>query len=84
MSALEQSIRDICAAHNLQSFQVGFLIPNDKWGVGWSVGLQRWDGDTPVGCWSGDGTSIAAALSDALAKVPVTSALADEPIEVAA
>jgi hypothetical protein len=81
MSALEQSIRDICARHNLHSFSVGLLIPNDMHGAGWNVSLQRWvDNERSVGCWQASGTSIATALAAAIAEIPVASALADEAL----
>lgn len=83
-TALEQSIRDICAAHGLAHLGIGLLIPNDEHGAGWSVQAQRWVGDEPVGCWSGSGPSISAALADALAQLPPVAELADEALQVAA
>ena len=79
-TALEQSIRDICAAHNLHSFTVGLLIPCDKYGSGWRVDLQRWEGGKPTGCWQDSGNSIAAALAAALKQIEPVVTLADEAL----
>ena len=88
MTNLEQSFRDICARHNLHSVSVGLLIPNDQHGAGWSVSLQRWDGDAPIPgcCWHVSGASIADALNAAIAEIPPADALTDEalPAELAA
>lgn len=83
-TALEQSIRDICAAHGLAHLGIGLLIPNDERGAGWSVQAQRWVGGEPVGCWMGNGTSISAALSDVIEQLPPVAELADEALQVAA
>ena len=79
-SALEQSIRAICAAHNLHSFSVGLLIPNDDYDNGWGVDLQRWDGRRPVGSWGAMGPSIADALAAAIKRVEPVAVLADEAL----
>ncbi len=87
-TALEQSFRDICARHNVHSVSINLLTPNDRCGAGWSVGLQRWDGDEPIpgACWHGSGKSIATALTAAIAEIPRAASFADEalPIELAA
>ena len=79
-TALEQSIRDICASHNLHSFTVGLLIPNDEYDNGWGVDLQRWDGRKPVGSWGAMGPSIADALAAAIKRVEPVATLADEAL----
>lgn len=79
-SALEQSFRDICEAHNLHAVNVGLLIPNDEDGAGWNVSLQRWKDGKVQGCWQSNGATIQQALTDALTQVPYTFALADEAL----
>lgn len=84
-TALEQSIRDICAANNVSAFSLSFLLPNDEHGVGWSVSLQRWNDGSPRECAYGDADSITEALTQAVAKLrPLAVTIADEPLTVEA
>lgn len=80
-TALEQSIRDLCAAHDVQSFKVGLLLPSDRNHLGWNISLQRWDDETPIECALGSGSSIVKALTEALSELtPITAKLADEAL----
>ena len=84
-TALEQSIRDICAANNVSAFSLSFLLPNDERGEGWTVSLQRWNDDGPRECEHGHAPTIADALNKAVTKLrPLAVAIADEPLTVEA